>query len=202
VPIHNTAGNFSQAKQRRNQMFRDQHGRKYFASIEIKTGDPCGVIEHQFDAPLRVPAMYLEKSRDPERPYDLHINYTRWKSDIRAAREEWERDGRDKSRKAYGTAFDPSKPFTPEILEQIGPAPQAVEPVIAAEQGNSWVLGLTTKIDPRLYDFFADEIEKTKPIAEPDFRDLDAEEMDEEQETPKEKLRRQDRERKAAPARA
>jgi hypothetical protein len=68
---------WSQRKQRRGQMFRDDHGRRWFAVTELLSGAPCGMIEHQFQAPLIPPQKYLELSTDPERPYDLHIAYDR-----------------------------------------------------------------------------------------------------------------------------
>lgn len=171
-------GNFSQAKQRRGQMFRDQHGRRYFASIEISTGDPCGLIEPQFHAPLAVPHMYLERSPDEMRPYDLIVNYARWEADIQTERATWEKEGRQRAMKLHGDAYDPTKPFSAQVLDIIGPPPQAIEPIIAARQGNSWVLGLSTKVDLRLASFFEPEQLDADFRArnEPDFRDLPQEE--------------------------
>lgn len=191
-------GDFSQAKQRRGQMFRDQHGRRYYASIELRTGDPCGLIEPQFSAPLAVPQMYLERSSDPERPYDIQVSYTRWKADIRAARSEWEREGRQLARKMHGDRFDPRADFPRDVLDIIGEPPQHVEPVIAAEQGNSWVLGLTDRVDLRLAAFFTPKELDPSAANEPDFRDVadDFEAIEQETDRLKAQPRRKHRARK------
>jgi hypothetical protein len=171
--VYKQDNDWSQRKYRRGQMFRDQHGRTYHAEIEIKTMDPCGLVEPQYQAPLVVPSMYLERSIDPERPYDLVINYDRWEADINEAREIWLSEGHTQSRVIYGEKYNPDEPFSLQVLSLIGPPPQHVEPVIAARQGNSWVLGLTQTPDPRLVKFFpAKRLTRTTRRAnEPDFSD-------------------------------
>jgi hypothetical protein len=198
--------NWSQRNQRREggQFFRDQHGRRYHAEIELKTGHPCGPLVPQYRAPLVVPQQYLVLSNDPENPTLLTVNYTRWESDARAARKDWEAEGRSRALKMYGDAYDPRKPFGQDVLDIIGPAPSAVEPVIAARQGNSWVLGLSDRIDLRLAKYFEPEqLDPQHRPEEPDFRDesIDArteslEQRDEEEDARKERIKAQDRERK------
>jgi hypothetical protein len=201
--------NWSQRNQRREggQFFRDQHGRRYHAEIELKTGHPCGPLVPSYRAPLVVPQQYLTLSNDPENPTRLTINYTAWESDARAARRDWEQEGRSRALKMYGDAYDPRKPFGQDVLDIIGPAPSAVEPIIAARQGNSWVLGLSDRIDLRLAKYFEPEqLDPQYRPAEPDFTDLSdvedeptaLEQMDDEEEARKERVRAQDRARKAA----
>ena len=146
---------WSQRNQRTETDFTDQHGRKYHATIEVQSGDPCGLIEPQFQAPLMAPQPFL--MRVPRRPYSLHIDYAAWKAEVREAWREWQKQGRDTARKLHGDAYNPNKPFTGEILDIIGPAPTKIDPIIAAEQGNKWVLGLTNVVDQRLWQFFAPE---------------------------------------------
>lgn len=201
--------NWSQRNQRREggQFFRDQHDRRYHAEIELKTGHPCGPLVPTYRAPLVVPQQYLTLSNDPEHPTRITINYTKWEADARAARKDWEQEGRSRALKMYGDAYDPRKPFGQDVLDIIGPAPSAVEPIIAARQGNSWVLGLTDRIDLRLAKYFEPEqLDAQYRPAEPDFRDTvdsaddepDAlEQMDDEEEARKAKVRAQDRARKA-----
>lgn len=170
MPYNDTRGNWSQRHQRAEMTFQDQHGREYYASIELRTGDPTGLIEPLFRAPLMPPQKYLSR-RNKKRPYDIEVDYVAWKRDVRARRREWEKEGRQLAQKMHGSKFDPREAFTMEVLDVIGPPPEAIEPIIAAEQGNRWVLGLTKKVDMRLVKFFEPE------DTDPDYRDReDAEE--------------------------
>ena len=159
---------WSQRNQKTETDFTEQHGSKYHATIEVKTGDPCGLIEPQFQAPLMPPQQFLK--RVPRRPYSLQIDYAAWKAETREAWREWQKQGRDTARKLHGDAYNADRPFTGEILDIIGPAPTPIDPIIAAEQGNKWVLGLTNRVDMRLWKFF-----------EPENRDPDYSDPDEEQ---------------------
>jgi hypothetical protein len=169
-----TRGNWSQAHQRRGQRFTDQHGRQYFAPIEIKTGEPCGLLGALYSAPLPVPLMYLKRSKDSNRPYDLVIDYAQWLTDTRSELADWKKRATAAAVRRYGEDFDPTAPWPADILELFPRPPIHEEPIIAARQGNSWVLGKTTKPDPRLAAFFAPEV--TDPDYhlknEPDFRDM------------------------------
>jgi hypothetical protein len=196
--------NWSQRNQRREggQFFRDQHGRRYHSEIELKTGHPCGPLVPQYRAPLVVPQQYLTLSNDPENPTLLTVNYVKWEADARGARRDWEQEGRARALKMYGDAYDPRKPFGQDVLDIIGPAPSAVEPIIAARQGNSWVLGLTDRIDLRLAKYFEPEqLDPQFRPEEPDFTDRaeqidDLDVLDDDEDARKEKIRAQDRERK------
>lgn len=145
---------WSQRKQRRGQMFRDDHGRRWYAVTELLSGAPSGMIEHQFQAPLIPPQKYLELSTDPERPYDLHIAYARWIADTETDREEWHKDGRMVARRMPGVAWEEGQPFPSAVLDVIGPEPTPLEPILAAQQGNPWILGKTQARDARLVKFF------------------------------------------------
>lgn len=167
-----TKGDWSQRNQRRGQMFTDNHGRRYYGSIELKSGATCGVIEAQYTCVLPVPPMYLERSRNPERPYDLFINYERWTADARRELGEWEQRARAVARRR-NSDYDPTLPLPTDVLEIMGERPQPVEPILAARQGNGWVLGFRATVDERLRRFFKPE--QIDPdyarFAEPDFRD-------------------------------
>lgn len=171
-----TRGDWSQRKQRESVDFTDQHGREYHGNIETKTGGIVGELEPKFSAPLMPKPQYIE--RVARRPYDVFINYKRWKADIREARSDWEKDGRQLSRKMHGDAYKPGASFSADILEIIGEPPEAIEPVLAAEQGNKWVLGLTKRVDLRLVDFFEPELldPSLRRRNEPDFSDPDEDE--------------------------
>lgn len=145
---------WSQRKQRRGQMFRDQHGRRWFAMTELASGAPTGMIEPQFQAPLIPPQKYLELSTDPERPYDLSIAYDRWVQDTQTDRDEWFKNGRITARRLQGERYDAAKSFTAEVLDIIGPEPTPLEPILAAKAGNPWITGKTERPDRRLVQFF------------------------------------------------
>lgn len=158
----------------RPQMFRDQFGRRWHCGVEKKTGHPSGPLVPQFWSPLAVPSNYIELSQDEERPYDIAINFKRWKADHRLDQREWESEGRKRSRKLYAEQYDARKAFTLEVLDIIGPGPGHIEPIIAYEQGNKWMLGATAVPDQRLLQFFTpEELDPDRVYDEPDFRDYE-----------------------------
>lgn len=146
---------WSQRKQRADATFYDQYGREYFGTVELKTGDVVGLMQPQFTAPLMPEQKYLE--RVPRKPYDLFWNIDRQIADIRGAREEWEKEGRTVARKLHGQAYDNTAEFGQDVLDIIGEPPQAIEPYIAARQGDKWVLGLSNKVNMKIVRFFTPE---------------------------------------------
>lgn len=163
--------NWSQRRQRSEMTFEDDHGREYYGTIELKTGDVTGLMQPQFFAPLMPEQKYLR--RVPKRPYSLKIDYEQWKADRRNALKDWEKEGRQRAQKIHGSEYRPGAPFSSEVLDIIGPKPPAVDPVIAAQQGNRWVLGLTKKVDERLVEFFEPEDldPELRRAREPDYTD-------------------------------
>lgn len=202
------ADGFSQAKQRRSgTIFRDQHGRRYHAVVELKTGHPTGLIEPLFTAPLMPPQMYLSVGTNAERPYDLRIDYDRWIQDLRTAADDYITEARQLARKMYRDRYNAADPLTEEVVDIIGPRPQHVEPVIAAKQGNAYVLGLTDRVDVRLFGMLEEDRalrREHRASDEPDFSDVvesldDAGEDAPQERTAQQKLEEQrtrDRERK------
>lgn len=164
---------WSQAKQRTNLTVYDQYGREYFGVIEIKTGDKVGIWETRFQAPLTPEDKYLE--RVPGRPYSLYWNIRRHINDIRAERRDWERRGHQAARKLHGQAYNPATALSSsDVLDIIGPPPQAVEPLLAALQGDLWVLGRSKKVNQKLVPFIEElnqvHVEKVRREQEPDMR--------------------------------
>lgn len=165
---------WSQRKQRREvKRGRDEHGRPWHWTIENKTGDPTGLIQPLFTAPYIPEQHYLRI--DPDNPNRILIDYDRAIADIRLTRKEWDKAGRQRSQKLYGQKYNPKEDFTEEVLDIIGPPPQAWEPVLAAKQGNPWMLGKTTRVDIRLAKFFEPEdLDKDEEgnRREPDYSQL------------------------------
>lgn len=56
--------------------FTDQHGRTWGANTDEKTGHPCSGLEPQFDAPLRVPDIYIKVKAG-----EVVIGYQAWLRD-------------------------------------------------------------------------------------------------------------------------
>lgn len=166
---------WSQRKQRRGQMFRDDHGRRWYAATELLSGHPTGMIEHQFAAPLIPPQKYLELSTDPERPYDLHIAYERWIADTQTERDDWVKNGRIVARRTPGITWNEGEPFPAAVLDVIGPEPTPLEPILAAQAGNPWIIGKTKVRDARLVKFFeTPESERRAREATVDYSKLEA----------------------------
>jgi hypothetical protein len=163
----------SQAKKRRGKRLIDRHRRGWFATTEIKTGDPVGMIEPQFQAPLIPPQVYLRLYPEAaSRPNDLIIDYDRWIADNMRARKARLDKAREIARKHFVDAYDPNKPIATWILDLVEPEPEPLEPIIAAKQGNRYVLGLTKRVDERLAHFFAPkESPMDADLARYDFRD-------------------------------
>lgn len=165
----------SQRDFRREQQMTDQHGRKWHATIEIRTGHPCGLIQPKFSAPIEVPQDFLKV--DLENPYMLIIAYDPWIASLRAAIAERDRRMRSVGLAIHGDKYDPDKPSR-EQLEIVGPSSQPVEPVIAAKQGNKYMLGFTDKMPDWTRPFFIKEVEPEtvyEDVPEGSFPDADDE---------------------------
>lgn len=203
------AGGFSQRDQRRpGTIFIDQHGREYHATIELKTGHPTGPLEPLFQAPLMPPMNYIRVGMDRRRPYDVKVDYDAWLADLRTGWDEWKNRGDKLARLVHGEKYVAGAPFTRQIIEELGPSPQHVEPVLAAKQGNAYVLGQTTKVDVRLFALLQEDVQTRTVVTEPDFsqvvESLDDDTLDElepiqnDADTELARRRKADRERKAA----
>lgn len=195
-------GNFSQLSQRNlGVIYRDQHGRRYSVMTEKRTGHPCGLIEPLFQAPLMPHQKYLMVGVDPERPNYCPVNYALWEKDIRDQRAEWEDRGRKLQRHMKQAAYRADEPLTREVVDMLGDPGEAVEPVIAARQGNPWVLGFTDTVDVRLAKFLnLNKTEEQRRAAEPDFStvvtELEADFEAIEDDTDAERRRTREREKK------
>jgi hypothetical protein len=65
-----------------------------------------------------------------------------------------------------------------KLTQIVGLAPNPIEPIAAAMQGNSWILGLSDTVDPRLAKFVTQPTSEEALLADlPDFSDLDESEQ-------------------------
>ena len=180
----------SQFDQRKHVKYTDQHGRKWWAMVELRTGDPCSLIMPTFVAPMIPPQNYLKL--DPEIPGKIEIEYDRWERDMIAADKDWVRRCHETGVELYKDAFDVTAPFNVAILNKIGARPRcpktvtplratplpgaAALPVQAAKAGVFWILGLKgpkgeePKMPERLHDFFVQAIDAV-PVFTNEFED-------------------------------
>lgn len=164
-----------QAKQRRYQKFPDQHKRLWGAPVEHKTGDPCGPLDPVgWTAPLLPPSEFMQIVRDPETLMPrIEILYDAWISRMRQDIADWDKRARKAMVARYNEKYVASMPTDDDIVEALGQRPSiskditpgTIQPIIAAKQGNKWVLGLTPVEDTRVSKFFLTAI----PLAEMDY---------------------------------
>jgi hypothetical protein len=144
-----------QARQRRYMTYLDQHGRKWGATTENRTGDPCGPIEPHFAAPLIPEQKYIVLAADKR---SVRIDYTRWLLDLADAQAVYDRMVRETAVAMYGQKASEAIANPPrELLDRVGvPPTQRREPIEAAHQGNRWVLGLTPVKPAWANEFYPD----------------------------------------------
>lgn len=142
--------------------FRDPFRRLWGAYVENSTSEPVGRIEYiehlqpgtefPFAPPWQPDQKYLRTNRNSDR---LEILFADMRSDSRAARREYETDAIKIGRQIHKDAFDAANPFTRDVLAVIGPGPgNLIEPVLALEARNPWMLGQTDTPDARLAPLF------------------------------------------------
>lgn len=172
IPRGHTDG-WSQANQRRYQEMTDDHGRKWGANIEIKTGDPTGLISPMFSAPLIPPQHYLRTV--PKKPWAIKIDYEAWLTDTRDAHRAYMQRALQESAARQWPVPEPGE-YSAALTSIIGTPPHPLEPIIAAMQGNAYVLGLTNKVDARLVHFFESPVDRMLDFSDvPDYSDVEEE---------------------------
>ena len=132
-----------QAKARRWQEYTDDHGRKWGATIEIRTGYPTGgQIAPQFVAPW-LPSFEFVRCYPAHmgKPWAVEIRYAEGLATRQTALEEWNTNLLLIGQKAHGEAFNPEQP-TAFVLKELGPKPEPAEFWQAAMEGNGYLLGL------------------------------------------------------------
>jgi hypothetical protein len=115
----------------------------------MKTGHFCAQpTPIGWTAPLMPEGPYV-KIKPFTAELSIEIDYTAWLNDLREAHRDWERIKTQFAQAMYGDAMaqyveTPSQ----ALLAQAGPKPFPLEPIIAAQQGNKWILGLS-KVDTK-----------------------------------------------------
>jgi hypothetical protein len=147
----------SQTDRRKPRKLKDVYGRTWETTFDVVADDACAPINpHGWSSPLVVPQKYLRVQPDDRSM--LKEMYGPWLQDLEAAHKEYEQRLFDDAMTIFGNEGPKAyEDRSPALLRYTGAAPQPIEPVLAALQGNKWMLGLTDKPDPRLTKFFVQE---------------------------------------------
>lgn len=151
-----------QSQQRRYERKRDQHGRLWGMSVELKNGAPTGRIEfiahikhpswnpkpEFIEPPILPPQQFIRPV--PGDPHALHIDYDRWAEQLGAAEADYNRRAMEEGIRVHGSEYDAEAPMSREVALIMGPRPMARALAIACKQGNPWLIGKTRQTDARL----------------------------------------------------
>lgn len=157
-----------QAKAREYRYFRDQHGRRYGAPVEIRTGDPCGPWEPQFVAPLTPNPDFMRIVKDEDQRRSIFVDYDGWIAEVQTRLTNWQREVRKAMIARHRENYHPTMRIDADVydLPTTGPEPSigarwvpgTVKPLVAAKAGNKWVLGLSEVDDPRVSKFLLADV--------------------------------------------
>jgi hypothetical protein len=164
-----------QAQRRRPVVLKDQWGRKWESTIDTISGGTCAPINPKgWVDVLNTPVKFKRLAKDEDGMLSLNILVDEWIAYLERKHEEYDQ-------KLYGDAmmlFGAEGPAAyeerkPALVNYTGDPPQAIEPILALQDENSWILGRTTTPDPRLTKYF---VKKTR--ARPSFKDEDLEDLE------------------------
>lgn len=150
-PIQNQTAK-GQPAARRYQRFRDNHGRRWGAVIENKTGDPVGNIEPvgtKADGLWRAPWMpaqkYLKLARDEDGAIEvgrLEIDYKTMLKDAKQQKKDADEWTEFVAQAIYGEKSGEAIDNPPAQLRRyMRGRPQSPEIIVAAMNGDRWLLG-------------------------------------------------------------
>ncbi len=169
-------GGYDQSSTRRPGTLTDQHGRKWSATIDKKSGYPVGVVQPQgWRGPWMPNQGFFRFKEDAPNVFD--IDYAAILNQRLEAHESWAAQFRQAALVRGWNPDDNSK--SANITELVGTKPLPVEPIVACMQGNRWMLGLTDKVDQRLEPFVRKRTDRIgRIIAEMDFSDAPEEQAE------------------------
>ena len=145
----------SQYETRESRIFRDPHGRKWAVRVEKRSGQPVGRWSPMdWNAPLMPEGEYLTIEARDDGTNAVKIEYERWIDTLEQAHRDYEQRERQMLMARFEDDWHKYRDAVPEDIRNVlGARPPAVEPVVAAMQGNPWVLGLSTRVDLRLVKY-------------------------------------------------
>lgn len=162
--------------------WKDQFGRVYSASAEVKTGAAVGYKKPKgWSSPWRLPNEYLRDVPSETGENLVFADYQAIVDDILAAREQWEKDGDQAMRRRYKDQYKPDMALDEDIKKGLGPYPGPVEPWVACLHENPSALGWDVRtqtayagpVDQRLVPFLpvkdGQKVKVRQAIAHLDF---------------------------------
>lgn len=167
-----------QEEQRRPETYIDQHGREYFATVDMKTGDPCTTLQPMFKAPtnptwfrkMLVPPVddakvvkLVPRLQRARKGYQVFIDYDAWDSILSEREEEWNARLHDLAKGMSGgmEVLRIVENPPPALLHYIGPRPFPPRVLVQAmKAGNKWALGLDDKVPAKVVALL-DELESS-----------------------------------------
>lgn len=172
-------GGWSQANLRRPQYMTDQHGRTWFADVEIRSGYPVGPIRPRFDAPWHPDQSALKV--DHEKPTQIRIDYEALLNERLEAHRDYHGRAVEESASRRWPVPTEGEVYSKELQLIVGKPPAPVEPIVAAMQENSWILGFSKKPDPRLTKFIVTQegLRQQLFASLPDLSDASRDDADE-----------------------
>lgn len=180
APIQNKKQK-GQPMSRRYQRFRDQHGRRYGAMIELKTGDPTCSIDPigtkdspPWTAPFMPDQKYLEVKRDEDGNVEVGQLVWNYKAMLRDARQERKlSDDRIEffAQAMFGEgAGEAIAHPPPQLRRYMKDRPKAPQIIVAAMKGDPWVLGFEKGPCP---DYLKPYFEETARVVDIDGEDIE-----------------------------
>jgi hypothetical protein len=164
----------------------DNHGRRFAATLDKSNATPIGQGPRPdgWSAPWMPGQEWFRYHEDDEHPNRFRIDYEGMLADRIKAHDDYDQAFMAEAVKRGWDAKDPDK--AGQITAIIGKRPLPIELIVAAMQGNKYVLGLTTKVDSRITPFlnqkpiYRREARKQAVLASMDFADHDEDEAFEE----------------------
>lgn len=165
----------------------DHHGRRFAATLDKSNMTPVGQGPRPdgWRAPWMPGQEWFRYHEDEENPLRFRIDYQGMLAErVRAHeqyRAEWEAF-------AVSNGWDPAdESVAGRIIAKVGKKPLPVELIVAAMQGNKYILGLTDVVDSRVVPFLNQRPRYTRQaklaavVASMDFADHDDEESEPEE---------------------
>ena len=154
----------------------DQHGREWFAEIDRQSGFPAGLVRLRHRTPNDRPVPWVPDQGylrfSANEPNKVRIDYEAMLSDRLTSHDLYHKQAiRESTARSWPTPVEGGK-YDPRIIELIGHPPLPWQPIKAAMDGNSYILGFTDTVDPRLVEYVKKETKVEKLVKGlPDFSD-------------------------------
>lgn len=182
MPKHEFAGPDDRIHKIRSAKMWDQHNRRHAAVLDKSNGIPVGRGPNPdgWRAPWMPGQEWYRYLEDDTNPMRFRIDYEGLLNERVAAHERY-----DAEWEAFATSngWDPKDPdVAGRIIAKVGMRPLPIELIVAAMQGNKYILGLTDVVDKRIVPFLNQKpiykrvAKRQEMLAKMDFADHDGDE--------------------------